>query len=155
MTRIALAALAFAGLATAAPAQQAGPIYATQAEIAAAQAKAAASVKPGHGSANTPLMALGGYTAKVEYHVGPNIANAHPVQAEMFHALEGGGTLVTGGTIVGTGLGSRIEGGTERHIGAGDVFIVPEGMPHWFPRVDGHLVLISVMLPRPAVPPAR
>jgi mannose-6-phosphate isomerase-like protein (cupin superfamily) len=138
-------------VAASAPAQaQDALIYATRADIAAVQTKAAAGLQPGRGSSSKPLMALGGYTAKVEYHVGPNFANAHPEQAELFQALEGGGTLTTGGTIVGSGPGSSITGGVARHIAAGDVFIVPEGMPHWFNQVDGHLVLISVMLPRPA-----
>jgi quercetin dioxygenase-like cupin family protein len=146
-----------AALVIAAPAaaQEAGPIYATKAEIAAIQAKAAAALEPGHGTSSKPLIALGGFTAKVEYHVAPNFANAHPVEAELFQAIEGSGTLTTGGTIVGKGPGSSIAGGTARHVAAGDVFIVPEGMPHWFNQVDGHLVLISVMLPRAAGVPAK
>ena len=144
-----------AALASAAAAQNNAPVYATGAEIAAVQAKAAAALQPGHGTSSKPLMALGGYTAKVEYHVGPNFANAHPDQAELFQAIEGSGTLTTGGTIVGEGPGSSITGGTARHVAAGDVFILPEGMPHWFNQVDGHLVLISVMLPRPAAGAAK
>lgn len=139
-------------LAAPAPAQDVNRTYATAADVAAVAAQAAASVQPGHGSAGRPLVVLGGYTAKVEYHVGPNIANAHPHEAELFQAVEGSGTLVTGGTIVGSGLTASITGGTARHVAAGDIFIVPEGMPHWFNQVDGHMVLISVMLPRPPAP---
>jgi mannose-6-phosphate isomerase-like protein (cupin superfamily) len=134
-----------------ASAQDAGPIYATRTDIATVTATAAAGVQPGHGTSSRPLMALGSYTAKVEYHVGPNVANAHDQQAELFQAVEGSGTLITGGTIVRAATGATITGGTARHVAAGDVFIVPEGMPHWFSQVDGHMVLISVMLPRPAV----
>ncbi|MBC2665540.1 cupin domain-containing protein [Novosphingobium flavum] len=124
--------------------------YVTAGQIAAARARAVAGVRPGHGTSSQALMTYGPYTAKLEYHTGPNIANAHPGQAELFQALEGSGAMVTGGTIVRSGESSSIVGGTERRIAAGDVFIVPEGMPHWFPRVDGHLVMISVMLPAPA-----
>ncbi|WP_137787752.1 cupin domain-containing protein [Sphingomonas sp. 3P27F8] len=131
------------------------PVYATRADIELVQAKAAAAVLPGHGTSSKPLMALGSYTAKLEYHVGPNIANAHGQQAELFEVREGSGTLITGGTIVKTAAGSTIVGGTARHVGAGDFFIVPEGLPHWFSQVDGHLVMISVMLPRPAAAPAN
>ena len=31
--------------------------------------------------------------------------------------------------------GSAIEGGETRHIGAGDVIIIPHGIPHWFKKV--------------------
>ena len=107
-----------------------GPIYLTRDDIAAVTAKAASAVQPGHGTSSRPLMALGDYSAKVEYHVGPNIANAHPGHAELFQAIEGSGTLVTGGKILKTTTGAAISGGQTRHVAAGDVFIVPEGMPH-------------------------
>lgn len=148
----ALVGLAFTIQAAPGWAQDTGPIYATKAEIAAIAARAAAAVQPGHGTSSRPLMALGSYAAKVEYHVGPNTANAHDQQAELFQALEGSGTLITGGTIVKTAAGATIKGGAARHVAAGDVFIIPEGMPHWFSQVDGHMVLISVMLPRPTAP---
>lgn len=148
-----LATIAMATTAMPVLAQEAVPTYATAADIAVVTKNAAAAVLPGHGSAAKPLVLLGNYTAKVEYHVGPNFANAHPHEAELFHALEGSGTLTTGGTIVGAGLGSSIVGGQERTVTAGDIFIVPEGTPHWFNRVNGHLVLVSVMLPRPASAP--
>lgn len=141
--------LAVVMAASAALAQNAGPVYATKADIAAAAARAKAAVQPGHGTSSTPIAVLGGYTAKLEYHTGPNIANAHGQQAELFQALDGGGTLITGGTVVKTASSAIITGGTARHVAAGDIFIVPEGMPHWFNQVDGHLILISVMLPRP------
>lgn len=144
------ACLMTATLATPASAQGGAPVYATKAEVAAVQAKAAASVLPGHGTSSRPIVALGSYTAKLEYHVGPNIANAHDHEAELFQALEGSGTLITGGTIVRTASGATIVGGTARHVAAGDIFIVPESTPHWFNQVDGHMVLVSVMLPRPA-----
>jgi mannose-6-phosphate isomerase-like protein (cupin superfamily) len=139
---------ALAAMATPSSAQETALPYATAAQIAAARAKAAAAIQPGHGSANTPIMALGDLAAKLEVHVGPNFANAHPQQAEMFQVLDGGGTLTTGGTLVGSGVGSSIKGGAQRHIAAGDVFIVPPGVNHWFGAVDGQLVMISVMLPK-------
>jgi mannose-6-phosphate isomerase-like protein (cupin superfamily) len=126
---------------------QAQAVYATKADIAAAALRAKVAIQPGHGSAGTPLIVLGGYMAKLEYHVGPNIANAHDGQDELFQAVEGSGTLVTGGTIVKTGATAIITGGSARPVAAGDVFIVPQGTPHWFSQVDGHMILISVMLP--------
>jgi mannose-6-phosphate isomerase-like protein (cupin superfamily) len=141
-----LIALALAALPCGASAQV---VYATKADIAAAAARAKAAIQPGHGTSSTPVAVLGGYTAKLEYHVGPNIAGVHPGQAELFEAIEGSGTLTTGGTIVKTGTTAVITGGTARPVAAGDLFIVPPDTPHWFNQVDGHLILISVMLPVP------
>lgn len=149
LRHILCAGLALALPVTAAHADNMALPFAAKADIAAAMARARASIQPGHGTSSTPLLALGAYTAKLEYHVGPNIANAHPQQAELFQALEGSGTLITGGTIVKTATSAVISGGTARTVAAGDVFIVPEGVPHWFSKVEGHLVMISVMLPHP------
>jgi mannose-6-phosphate isomerase-like protein (cupin superfamily) len=155
MPRFPLFACLGIAMSTAPALAQNAPIYATKADIAAATAKAEASIQPGHGSFGQPLVVLGNYTAKLEYHVGPNIAAAHDQQAEMFHALEGSGTLITGGTVVKTATSAIITGGVARHIAAGDVFIIPEGTPHWFSQVDGHMVLISIMLPRPKDVPVK
>jgi hypothetical protein len=50
--------------------------YVTARDIAEARKKALAAVQPGHGTSSLPIMAYGPYAAKLEYHVGPNIANA-------------------------------------------------------------------------------
>jgi mannose-6-phosphate isomerase-like protein (cupin superfamily) len=152
---IIVAGLAVALQASPAAAQDGAPVYASKADIAAITAQALAAVRPGHGTSSRPVLTLGGYTEKLEYHTGPNIAAAHDQQAELFHALEGSGTLITGGTIVKTATSAIIVGGTARHVAVGDIFIVPEGMPHWFSQVDGHMVLVSVMLPRPATAGAK
>jgi mannose-6-phosphate isomerase-like protein (cupin superfamily) len=134
---------------------QNGPLpFAARADIAAARARAAASRQPGHGTASAPLATLSGYKAKVEFHVGPNNANVHPHEDELFQALEGSGTIVTGGQLVGTGAGATISGGTAHAVAAGDVFVVPAGTPHWYSQVKGHLVMISIMLPHEPAAPA-
>jgi mannose-6-phosphate isomerase-like protein (cupin superfamily) len=77
----------------------------------------------------------------------------HDFVSEVYHVLEGSGTLVTGGTLVnpqrrdgkasvvvqinGPGVsGSAIEGGVSRRIAKGDVVIIPAGTPHWFPEIQ-------------------
>jgi mannose-6-phosphate isomerase-like protein (cupin superfamily) len=68
---------------------------------------------------------------------------------EIYYVLEGSGTLVTGGKIVGeqssgnspnTGRpnfsGKAIEGGVSRKIVAGDVVIIPGNVPHWWSTLD-------------------
>jgi mannose-6-phosphate isomerase-like protein (cupin superfamily) len=80
-------------------------------------------------------------------------ASIHETYAELFHVLEGSGTLVTGGTIPnatknGTNLtGKTIEGGVSQKLGKGDWMIVPSGVPHQFVDVQGPLKIMSLNLP--------
>jgi len=67
---------------------------------------------------------------------------------EIYYVLEGGGTLVTGGTLVngkeaasnptiGPGWrGTGIQRG-ETRITAGDLVFIPAGTPHMFSQIDG------------------
>ncbi len=68
---------------------------------------------------------------------------------EIYYVLEGGGTLITGGTLVnpkqttssptiGPGWnGSSIQGGQTRRVTAGDVIFIPAGVPHMYSQLDG------------------
>ena len=68
---------------------------------------------------------------------------------EIYYMLEGGGTLLTGGTLVngketassitiGPGRsGTGIQGGESRRVSAGDVVFIPAGTPHMFSQLDG------------------
>ena len=74
--------------------------------------------------------------------------------SEVYHMLEGTGTLVTGGTLIGERRqagstlvrGSRIDGGVSRRVVPGDVVIIPGGVPHWWSSLDGD---IKYMIVRP------
>jgi mannose-6-phosphate isomerase-like protein (cupin superfamily) len=75
--------------------------------------------------------------------------------------IDGSGTLVTGGKLVGETRtnadnlsGTAIEGGQTQAVSKGDFFIVPENTPHWFSKINGALVLMSLHVPRP-VPAGR
>lgn len=78
---------------------------------------------------------------------------SHDKVTEVYHVLEGAGTLVTGGTHVnpqrrdsgaevvtqinGPGVsGTAIQGGMSRRIAKGDVVIIPAGTPHWWPEIQ-------------------
>jgi mannose-6-phosphate isomerase-like protein (cupin superfamily) len=80
----------------------------------------------------------------------------HDQVSEMYYILEGSGTLVTGGKLVnpkrraadepvvkdinGPSVGgTAIEGGESRRIAAGDVLVIPAGVPHWFSSIDGEI----------------
>jgi hypothetical protein len=77
----------------------------------------------------------------------PGDAIAHETKTtEVYVILEGTGTLVTGGTILGTvkqpsgrssgPRGERIEGGVSRHVSPGDVIVIPGRTPHWWSSLD-------------------
>lgn len=84
--------------------------------------------------------------------------------SEIYYMLEGAGTLVTGGTLVDSKrvpaddritaiagpsiTGSRIEGGTRRRIGKGDLVIIPGGTPHWWSEVESDIAYL-VLRPDP------
>jgi mannose-6-phosphate isomerase-like protein (cupin superfamily) len=101
-----------------------------------------------------PLVKDGATVAALEYWKAPGKPAVHPDEAEYALVIEGSGTLVSGGTMAdakesrpGLVEGSRIDGGTTRRLGAGDVILVPAGVPHWF-GIDGKLVLLGMKLPK-------
>jgi mannose-6-phosphate isomerase-like protein (cupin superfamily) len=68
---------------------------------------------------------------------------------EIYYVLDGGGTMITGGTIVegkhsetsatiGPGWsGPSIKGGETKRVSAGDVVFIPAGTAHMFTQLDG------------------
>jgi mannose-6-phosphate isomerase-like protein (cupin superfamily) len=77
-------------------------------------------------------------------------ANRHETTVtEIYYMLEGTATIVTGGSIVdeqSSGAspntrrpnfqGPRIQGGVSRHVGPGDVIVIPGNLPHWWSSLD-------------------
>ncbi|MGH7428230.1 MAG: cupin domain-containing protein [Candidatus Methylomirabilaceae bacterium] len=109
---------------------------------------------------------VGGYNVGigvVHRSEGPQGAIAHSKITEVYHVMEGAGTLVTGGTLVdprpsppesqvvtvlngpSTG-GSSIQAGQSRRIKAGDVVILPPNTPHWFSAMEGTIVYLVVRM---------
>jgi mannose-6-phosphate isomerase-like protein (cupin superfamily) len=86
----------------------------------------------------------------------PAGAIAHSVGTELHYIVEGGGTIVTGGTIVRPAAGAsegtvaRIEGGVTRTVTKGDVILIPENTPHWYSEVDGAIAYLEVRFSVPA-----
>jgi mannose-6-phosphate isomerase-like protein (cupin superfamily) len=63
----------------------------------------------------------------------------HQAVADFVMVQSGTATLVTGGEVVDpvtTGTneigGSSIKGGVSRTVSAGDVYVIPPGVPHWY-----------------------
>ena len=134
--------------------------FASAADVAALIAKAKAERKQDQANFIQQILTLAPYNANLEYRGAVGPAAVHEKEAEMFFVIDGSGTLVTGGKLVGETRtnaenlsGTAIEGGTTRNVAKGDYFIVPEGAPHWFSKINGTLVLMSLHVPRTA--PAR
>lgn len=125
-------------------------IVVTAADLAAIVAK-----QPGDKNGFQSFMQLAPYNVNMEHRVNvPQTASVHDTEAELFYVVKGGATMVTGGKLVDgkqTGVnwsGSRIDGGVETKLAVGDFLLVPEGVPHWFSKIDGEVTLMSLHLPR-------
>ena len=81
----------------------------------------------------------------------PGMAEIHVRDTDIIYVLEGSATLVTGGTALHQKTvapdeirGTEIQDGESRRIGKGDVVVVPNGLPHWFQKVENALVYYVV-----------
>jgi glc operon protein GlcG len=97
------------------------------------------------------LLSTSEYTVVASRRDAPGQVEVHSLDTDIFYVLEGSATLVTGGTVVdpkntaaGETRGSRIEGGSERHLSKGDVVVIGRGVPHWFRSVQGPLEYFTV-----------
>jgi len=105
--------------------------------------------------ADLPIRAIdvGGYRvgvfAVVRPKASPEDAIYHDTNmTEILYILEGAGTLITGGTIPdarpparpgGNFTGTKIDGGTSRHVGPGDVIITPGRTPHLWQDLESDM----------------
>jgi mannose-6-phosphate isomerase-like protein (cupin superfamily) len=87
-------------------------------------------------------------------------AISHTHVTEVYYILSGGGTLVTGGTMlkptplpatgeivriaVGPSLSGIFEGGDRRVVAPGDIVIIPAGVPHGFDDVKEEVTYLSI-----------
>jgi mannose-6-phosphate isomerase-like protein (cupin superfamily) len=85
---------------------------------------------------------------------------AHTEVTEVYYITSGGGTLVTGGTIlnpkplapdaevvrvaVGPSVNGTFQGGQTRKVSAGDMVIIPPGVLHGWSEVPDHVTYVSV-----------
>ena len=137
---------------TQAPAASASPqvLIVPAADLAAIIAK-----QPADRNGSATFMQLDPYKVNMEHRVMDQAASVHEKEAELFYVLDGAGTLVTGGKLVDEKRtndanlsGTSISGGVSRQVKKGDFILVPEGVPHHFPKVEGNLTLMSLHLPR-------
>jgi mannose-6-phosphate isomerase-like protein (cupin superfamily) len=135
--------------------------YSSSADVDALIAEAMSERKEDQGIVTKRILTLAPYDANLEYRASIAPAAVHEKEAEIFYVIEGSATMVTGGKLTGETrtnpenlTGAGIEGGSSRAVAKGDFIIVPEGVPHWFSRINGTLVLMSLHVPRsaPATP---
>jgi mannose-6-phosphate isomerase-like protein (cupin superfamily) len=96
---------------------------------------------------------------------------SHAQVTEVYHIIEGEGTLVTGGemveptplpadgntvkVLVGPSAGgTSIRGGRSRKVGPGDVIVIPPGVAHWFSAVESDMNYLVVRIDAEHVLPA-
>jgi mannose-6-phosphate isomerase-like protein (cupin superfamily) len=165
---LALAVTGFALPACAQPAPAAAPaanqvvnLFFDGADLPAAIAKLKAARVNNQPLVTQPrLLNMPPYRVQLEYRPGTAQATVHEIDAEMMVVVEGTGTIVTGGKVVGetrtnasNRAGPSIEGGQSREISPGDVILIPENVPHQvMPAAGQEVVIISVHMPRPAQP---
>ena len=91
-----------------------------------------------------------------------NVAE-HDQVSEVYHVIDGSGTLMTGPEIVDFkrrppetpsvkllngpgGDGSSIRNGVAHELRPGDVIVIPAGTGHWFTKIDDHIDYLMVRI---------
>jgi mannose-6-phosphate isomerase-like protein (cupin superfamily) len=131
--------------------------FTSAAEVEAMIAKAKQERKPDQANFQQPLLRLAPYSASLEYRAEgvDSPPTVHETQAELVYVVDGAGTLVIGGKLIGEKRssasnlqGTGIEGGTPQRIAKGDYVFVPENTAHAFIKTEGRLVIMSLHVPR-------
>ena len=106
-----------------------------------------------------------------DYNVGVYVVNRPKIakppaiyhetrETEVYYMLEGAGTLVTGGNVVGPVVreapgttilsmlnnmrGTAITGGVTRRLSKGDLVVIPGWVPHWWSETDGDMSYLVI-----------
>jgi mannose-6-phosphate isomerase-like protein (cupin superfamily) len=111
-----------------------------------------------HGIALKTSLSAPGYSATVVRRTRAGSAEVHRNVSDVWYVIDGGGTLVTGGSLAGARetepgelRGQTVSGGTSRRIARGDLIGIPAGIPHWVSAIDGtQLVYLVVKVKAPA-----
>src|SRR5579871_5935277 len=102
----------------------------------------------------------------------PQSVAEHDLVSEVYHIIDGSGTLVLGPDLVdktrrpadeqtvrlfnGPGNnGSTIRNGVTYQLKPGDVVIIPAGTGHWFTKIDDHIDYLMVRIDPDKVTPVR
>jgi mannose-6-phosphate isomerase-like protein (cupin superfamily) len=111
------------------------------------------------------------YRGKLDAPAPESVAE-HDLVSEVYHIIDGSGTLVLGPDIVdmkrrpatsetvrmfnGPGNnGVSIRNGVSYQLKAGDVVVIPAGTGHWFTKIDDHINYLMVRIDPDKVTPLR
>jgi mannose-6-phosphate isomerase-like protein (cupin superfamily) len=82
----------------------------------------------------------GKYNVNIRRITAAETGLVHPITADLWVVLEGGGTLTTGGVLE----KGKILGGQSRPIKVGDVVYIPSGLPHGVSGVEKNITWLNV-----------
>ena len=105
------------------------------------------------------------YRGKLEKPADMSVAE-HDLVSELYHIIEGTGTLVgakrrppdseTVRMLNGPGQNAAsVNNGVTYNLKPGDVVIIPAGTGHWFTKIDDHIVYLMVRIDPDKVTPAK
>jgi mannose-6-phosphate isomerase-like protein (cupin superfamily) len=111
------------------------------------------------------------HRGKLDAPAPDSVAEHHQV-SEVYHIIDGSGTLVTGPDIVGAkprpadneavrmlngpgSNGSSIRNGATHQLKAGDVVVIPAGTGHWFTKIDDHITYLMIRVDPDKVTPLK
>ena len=109
-----------------------------------------------------PLLETAAYKIHASRREAPGQAEIHEADTDIIYVLDGTATVVTGGRVAGareTAPGERrgdtIADGTTQRLAKGDVFVVPNGVPHQFIEVSAPFLYYVVKVTATAAGSAR
>src|SRR5258708_27853290 len=139
-----ISALCTIGVLAGAQSHSSGGIHIEPAKVAAALAKGGSLV-------TRPDLLVSGSHREARGQV-----EVHDKETDVLYVVDGEATFVFGGqrlggkvTSPGQWQGSDITGGETHHIGKGDVFVIPAGIPHWFKDVPKSVSYFVVKVLKP------
>lgn len=103
-----------------------------------------------------PLLEVPAYKIHASRREAAGMAEVHERDTDIIYVLEGTAKIVTGGEVVdgkttapGEIRGASIRNGEARSLAAGDVMVVPSGVPHWFVEVEAPFLYYVVKVTGP------
>jgi mannose-6-phosphate isomerase-like protein (cupin superfamily) len=108
--------------------------------------------RAGNGSASITLARYAGHYTMLSARTASGGAELHKNFADFLFVIAGGGTELTGGTIIdrkdgpnGETKGSRLQGAVPRILRKGDVIHIPAGVPHQAIEGPGQTIITFVI----------
>jgi mannose-6-phosphate isomerase-like protein (cupin superfamily) len=86
------------------------------------------------------MIECGKYNVNIRRITAAETALVHPITADLWLVLDGGGTITTGGKME----NGKIVGGESHTLKVGDVEYIPAGLPHGVSGVTGNITWLNV-----------